>query len=192
MPNSKKYSELSPEDKKKWYGEKRNARRRAAYAASRELRTQVRERNRASYATRYGSKRVGITLPTHNLTADDVRATAVIENILFQHGEPVPHKVVDSRMLVSLFGLGNLTRLYRMQGKGMFPRPVFVVSGDVKNVDAKNVFLVEEITAMLPVWLDHYASKSLYREDHTDTKVKLFAAVERVRATYGGGSPDMN
>ena len=183
MPNAKKYSELTSEQKSKWYGQNRNERRRAAYAANRAHRTEVQQRNRESYLNKFGTKRSGINMPDPDTTMQNVSQSATRVAIISPDGNKFTHKVVDTSALVRIFGLGNLTRLYRMQSKDMFPRPVYEATGDNISVNSKMVYLVEEVKAMLPVWMGHYSNKSLYREDHMETRVKLFAAVERVRSS---------
>jgi hypothetical protein len=166
------------ERKKRWWGDARNARRRARYKSNKDYREQAIAQVRESY--RQGRLRDGLSV-----RQDDCR-----ENIplLTKIGQDRPARVdgeVLSRHLTFTIdelavALGRNTQVvYRWVSSGLMPGPVF----EARNSRDRwqHVYVEGEVRALLEVIGAHQATSQYYRARHSETRDRVMQSMRAVR-----------
>jgi hypothetical protein len=157
------------ERKKRWWGDKHNARRREKYAKDKEFRQgeinrmRVRNRQGADYAD-----------PREHLA--DLEAKASTRPIFDGTMATTTKPCFTTEELAEL--LGRQTQaLYRWRASGKFPHGRFKTK---IGAATKQVYTLAEARAVIEVLGAHFAATPYYHPSHTETRDRLFAAVEGV------------
>lgn len=77
----------------------------------------------------------------------------------------------------------NTQVLYRWMNGGMFPRPLFMAV--THRGRKQGVYLAEEAEALANVLGEHQETSQYYRSYHTETRDRMFGAVQEIRARMG-------
>lgn len=178
-------AELTPEQiaerKQRWWGEERNARRRARYHEDAEYR----EKTIKAVKTRYRVVR--------QEQGVEVRDDDASENLaeLRMIGQEREVRLREDRIVQELtFTVEEIAKavdrnpqvIYRWLQNGMLPKAVY----EGRNMRNRwhTLYTVHEARAIMMVFSAHQCRSQYYREVHTDTRDRMFEAVRAARANF--------
>lgn len=177
MPTSKAAEPAQP-DKKEYWGEARNERRRQRYAVDPEYRASVRQRARE---TQFAKRReAGMDVREGENCRENLHMLPSFEKREYFLGEESAgtNRVVTAEDLARLLNRDPQV-LYRWMGKEMLPRPMFEAYNDRNR--RQGVYLNEEARAIMEVFGEHQETSLYFRTSHVMTIRRIHNAVAAVR-----------
>jgi hypothetical protein len=175
-------AEQIEERKQRYWGPERNAQRRERYMTDPAYRENVIQQVRENYRR----QREEQGLPVRN---EDCRENlGLIPEIAETREIVLPDGRAETRLTLTVDELAdvlsrNTQVVYRWMNGGMFPRPAFTAV--LHKGRKQGVYLAEEAAALVNVLGEHQETSQYYRNYHTDTRDKMFGAVEHIRAKMG-------
>lgn len=169
-------SEQIQERKQRWWGPERNARRRARYQQDCLFRERTIQTVRGSY--RRQKEEHGVTVRQNDCRANLARLHEIGQlRTCSTSSDKVLTFTIDE-IAIALFR--NTQVLYRWISSGMVPAPA------AEALNGRNrwqtIYTQAEARALLETFGDHQARSQYYRTFHTETRNRLFAAVEAARS----------
>lgn len=176
-----RYSKLTPEQKERYFGESRNARRRSMYTSDAEYRNDVLSSNRESYRRvrgEYGAREQ----PDIKMMEDKFHMKRVKRKI--KGSELGEMSVIKRQDLLRSMRVSNTT-LNRWLRQGLFPAPElyeFRENDEGTYVEKKTTYYSEEEARILFSIYDEHLKETLqYSTYHQATKDAFYEGVKQVR-----------
>lgn len=167
------YADLTPEQKAKYFGEERNARRRERYHTDPEYRKRVREVNSRSQKNFYAGKRSVKAFSGNDLPEAEYET-------VFKWGDPKGkwgrRKVFNKLRAAEYLEISPPT-LYRWITDGTIPAPIFV------DHRGRYYYSAEEMKAIRALYEWHVEKvASVFGAAYTDTIEKISVKIEKIRS----------
>jgi len=158
--------------KKKWFGEERNAKRREKYRKDREYRRKVAMKNRINYQVANGV-----------LDSSDLPSFSALSSIgevrSFDKGSyTVSELCFTTEELAEALGGYTKHSLYGWQREEQLPRPIY----HCHDLTRQKVYTLPEASAMVEIFREHRKVKKYYSKRDIRTTTQLFEVIELIRS----------
>jgi len=161
------------ENERRW-ADARNARRREAYATDPDFKERTGRLNRGWYRSKNTMQYGGCRKNIAKLASIGVVRTVTTEDGAFLH------KGTTFRFEELANAINRNTQVIRRYvAGGLLPPPLFF------SETKQPVYSIGEARAVVTVLADHYEKTAYYRQNHTDTREKIFFGVEKARLDLG-------
>ncbi len=182
----KSYKHLTPEQKKQWFGELRNARRRAAYKGDPALRADIQAKSLERHRENFGVSSTGIKETILTQTRESVMSYArpmLVRNK--ESGKEFETMAFTIDDVTAILGLKHRNRLSGMVSSGFVPDNLFECLEDRSEAKKaqKNakVYIADEVMGILQVFQAHFTRYCSLRRSHVSAINAIRINVERAR-----------
>lgn len=175
--------EIMPDKKTRWWGKERNERRRERYQSDVEYRRHARQQTRETY--RRIKQALGVPVRSDDCAENLPKLPTIGKERLVKTSIGSQHMLTFTAAEMARALDRNPQVIYRWFAADLFPRPVVVTKND-RNRD-QFVYTEWEAEAVINEFSRHQKESQYYKERHTETRDRIFAAVDEVRSSLTNG-----